>query len=94
MFDGRPEARNLVGIYGAVTGESVEDVLARFAGQGFGAFKPALADALVALLSPIRADSRSFAGTRRSSIEFSPTVPHARANSARRCSPKQKPRWG
>jgi len=55
MFDGRPEARNLVGIYGAVTGESVEDVLARFAGQGFGAFKPALADALVALLSPIRA---------------------------------------
>ena len=55
MFDGRPEARNLVGIYGAVTGESVEDVLAKFAGQGFGAFKPALADALVALLSPIRA---------------------------------------
>jgi tryptophanyl-tRNA synthetase len=55
MLDGRPEARNLVGIYGAVTGESVEDVLARFAGQGFGAFKPALADALVALLSPIRA---------------------------------------
>jgi tryptophanyl-tRNA synthetase len=53
-LDGRPEAKNLVGIYGAVTGESVEQVLARFAGQGFGAFKPALADALVALLSPIR----------------------------------------
>src|SRR3954463_13672515 len=39
---GRPEARNLVGIYAAVTDESVEEVLARFAGQGFGAFKPAL----------------------------------------------------
>jgi tryptophanyl-tRNA synthetase len=29
-------------------------VLARFAGQGFGAFKPALADALVAMLAPLR----------------------------------------
>jgi len=53
-LDGRPEARNLVGIYGAVTGETVEQVLARFAGQGFGAFKPALADALVDLLRPLR----------------------------------------
>ena len=53
-LDGRPEAKNLVGIYAAVTGESVERVLARFAGQGFGAFKPALADALLAVLAPIR----------------------------------------
>jgi tryptophanyl-tRNA synthetase len=51
----RPEARNLVGIYAAVTGESVDQVLARFAGQGFGAFKPALADAVVTLIAPIRA---------------------------------------
>ena len=53
-LDGRAEAKNLVGIYAAVTGETVEQVLQRFAGQGFGAFKPALADALVALLSPLR----------------------------------------
>src|SRR5438874_14340 len=53
-LEGRPEAKNLVGIFAAVTGESVEQVLARFAGQGFGAFKPALADALVALIAPIR----------------------------------------
>jgi len=51
---GRPEAQNLVGIYAEVTGESVDQVLARFAGQGFGAFKPALADALVSLIAPIR----------------------------------------
>jgi tryptophanyl-tRNA synthetase len=50
----RAEARNLVGIMAAATGETVEAVLARFAGQGFGAFKPALADALIALLSPLR----------------------------------------
>ncbi len=53
-LEGRPEAKNLVGIYSAVTGETVEQVLQRFAGQGFGSFKPALADALIALLSPLR----------------------------------------
>jgi tryptophanyl-tRNA synthetase len=53
-LDGRPEAKNLVGVYAEVTGESVEQVLGRFAGQGFGAFKPALADALIARLSPLR----------------------------------------
>jgi tryptophanyl-tRNA synthetase len=51
---GRPEASNLVGIYGAITGEKVDDVLAKFAGQGFGAFKPSLADVVVALIAPIR----------------------------------------
>ena len=55
---GRPEVENLVGIYGAVTGETPAEVLARFAGKGFGVFKPALADALVARLSPITADMR------------------------------------
>ncbi len=54
-LEGRPEARNLVGIYAAVTGESVDQVLQRFAGQGFGIFKPALADVLIALLAPLRA---------------------------------------
>ena len=53
-LEGRPEAQNLVGIHAAVTGESVDEVLARFAGQGFGSFKPALADALVTLIAPIR----------------------------------------
>jgi tryptophanyl-tRNA synthetase len=54
-LEARPEAKNLVGIYAEITGQSVEQVLERFAGQGFGAFKPALADALVALLAPLRA---------------------------------------
>ena len=54
LLDGRAEAKNLVGIYAAISGETVEQVLGRFAGQGFGAFKPALAEALVALLEPLR----------------------------------------
>ena len=54
QLDARPEAKNLVGIYAAVTGGTVESVLAQFAGQGFGSFKLALADALVALIAPLR----------------------------------------
>jgi tryptophanyl-tRNA synthetase len=60
LLDGRPEAKNLVGIYAAVTGESVEQVLERFAGQGFGAFKPALAEVLIGLLAPLRGRLEEF----------------------------------
>ena len=61
----RPEARNLVGILAALSNEGEAAICARFAGQGFGAFKPALTDALVAMLSPLRArlvELRSDAG--------------------------------
>ena len=49
----RPEARNLVGIYAALTGASPAQVLAEHGGKGFGAFKPPLADLLVSVLAPI-----------------------------------------
>jgi tryptophanyl-tRNA synthetase len=54
LLEQRPEAKNLVGIMGAMTDETPEMVLQRFSGQGFGAFKPALADAAIALLAPLR----------------------------------------
>ena len=49
----RPEARNLVGIYAALSDQTPEQVLAEFAGQGFGAFKPKLADLAVSVMGPI-----------------------------------------
>ncbi len=49
----RPEARNLVNIFAALSDEAPDTVLARFEGQGFGAFKPALADLAVSVLAPI-----------------------------------------
>ncbi|MBK5945201.1 tryptophan--tRNA ligase [Rhodobacter veldkampii DSM 11550] len=52
----RPEARNLVNIYAALSGKMPEAVLAEFAGQGFGLFKPVLADIAVATLAPISAE--------------------------------------
>jgi len=51
---GRPEAVNLVGIYATLAETTLDAVCAQFAGQGFGAFKPALADLLVDRLGPIR----------------------------------------
>ena len=50
----RPEARNLVTIYAALADLSPADVLVQYGGQGFGQFKPALADLAVAKLGPIR----------------------------------------
>ena len=53
LLDGRPEARNLVSIYAALSDETPAAVLARYGGQGFGSFKPALAELVVETLRPI-----------------------------------------
>ena len=52
----RPEARNLVGIYAALAGTSVDAVLADWGGKGFGTFKPALAEVAIAALAPLNAE--------------------------------------
>ncbi|NVE95797.1 tryptophan--tRNA ligase [Altererythrobacter lutimaris] len=52
-LEDRAEALNLVSIYAAISGESVDQVLSQYGGQGFGAFKPALGELLVESLDPI-----------------------------------------
>ena len=52
-LEGRPEAANLVGIFAGLSGRSQEDVLSEFGGQGFGVFKPALAEFAVSQIAPI-----------------------------------------
>ena len=54
MAEGRPEARNLVGIMAALEDRSIDSVLGQYGGSQFGPFKTALADLLVATLGPIR----------------------------------------
>ena len=49
----RPEAKNLVNIYAALSGMTPEAVVVEFAGAQFGTFKPKLAELAVAKLSPI-----------------------------------------
>jgi tryptophanyl-tRNA synthetase len=50
----RPEAKNLVTIFAALAERAPQSVVEQFAGQGFGAFKPALADLAVSVLGPVR----------------------------------------
>lgn len=56
----RPEARNLVGVYAALSGESVDQVLASWGGRMFGDFKPALADLAVEMVAPIAGRMRDY----------------------------------
>jgi tryptophanyl-tRNA synthetase len=50
----RPEAKNLVTIFAALSDRDPQSVVTEFAGQGFGAFKPALADLAISVLGPVR----------------------------------------
>ena len=52
-LEDRPEARNLVNIYAALSEQSIDDVLKDVGGQQFGTFKPQLAELAVSKLSPI-----------------------------------------
>ncbi|MCP4922447.1 MAG: tryptophan--tRNA ligase [bacterium] len=52
-LENRPEAKNLVSLYAALTDTTEQKVCTDFAGQSFSALKPTLADALVEILVPI-----------------------------------------
>jgi tryptophanyl-tRNA synthetase len=50
----KPGVTNLLSIMSACTGRSVAALEAEFAGKGYGDFKKAVADAVVAMLDPVR----------------------------------------
>jgi tryptophanyl-tRNA synthetase len=52
--ENKPGITNLMRIYVALTGSSLEEIEARYAGAGYGAFKRDLADVVVDALAPIR----------------------------------------
>ncbi|WP_417279976.1 tryptophan--tRNA ligase [Celeribacter sp.] len=54
----RPEARNLVNIYAGLANMTGEAVLAEYGGQGWGKFKPALAELAVEHLAPISTEMK------------------------------------
>lgn len=53
----KPGVSNLMSIYSAVTGESFEEIEREFEGQGYGVFKPAVGDAVIETLRPIREEA-------------------------------------
>lgn len=52
--EGRYGMNNLISMYGAVTGKTQEQIEAEFEGKGYGDFKKAIAEAVVAELEPIQ----------------------------------------
>lgn len=52
--DKKPGVSNLLGIYSAITGDSIKDLEQRFSGKGYGDLKSELAEVVVSALSPIR----------------------------------------
>lgn len=52
--DDQPGLKNLINIYSALTERSVEEIVAMYAGKGYGAFKGEMAEAVVESLRPIR----------------------------------------
>jgi tryptophanyl-tRNA synthetase len=52
--EAKPGVSNLIEIYGVVTGKKLAEVEAEFTGQQYGAFKTAVAEAVVEFLRPVQ----------------------------------------
>ena len=50
----KPGVSNLIGIYSVLTEKTTQQVEEEFAGKGYGAFKPAVAETIVETLKPIQ----------------------------------------
>jgi len=89
--DDKPALTNLLTIFSAVDGSDVTAIESRFAGSGYGAFKTALAEALIERLAPVRnryadliadpAETRRLlsAGAARAAEVAGPTMDEVRA---------------
>ena len=54
---GKPGVSNLMNIYSTVTGKSFEEIEKEFEGKGYGVFKPAVGEAVIETLRPIREEA-------------------------------------
>ncbi len=55
--ENKPGVSNLMTIYAACTGKSYDEIESEFAGKGYGVFKPAVGEAVVEMLRPIREEA-------------------------------------
>ena len=53
----KPGVSNLIQIYAAATGKTFDEIEAEFDGQGYGKLKPAVGEAVVEILRPIREET-------------------------------------
>ena len=55
--ENKPGVANLMSIYSSVTGKSFDEIEREFEGKGYGAFKPAVGDAVIEALRPAREEA-------------------------------------
>ncbi len=55
--ENKPGVSNLMNIYSSVTGKSFDEIEREFEGQGYGVFKPAVGEAVIETLRPIREEA-------------------------------------
>ena len=55
--DEKPGVANLMNIYAAVTGKTFDEIEKEFDGKGYGVFKPAVGEAVIETLRPIREEA-------------------------------------
>ncbi len=60
----KPGVSNLLAIYSAATGKTIDEAEAAFEGAGYGIFKPAVGEAVIELLRPIREEAARLLGDR------------------------------
>jgi tryptophanyl-tRNA synthetase len=56
----KPAVANLLSIYSALSGDSIDALVARYAGKGYGAFKTDLAEVVVNALAPLQSKINSY----------------------------------
>ena len=62
--EGKEGVNNLMRIYAAATGKTLDEITAEFDGRGYGDFKAAVGEAVVALLAPIREKTKEYLADR------------------------------
>ena len=55
--ENKPGVANLMNIYASVTGKTYDEIEKEFEGQGYGVFKPAVGEAVIETLRPIREET-------------------------------------
>jgi tryptophanyl-tRNA synthetase len=65
----KPALTNLLDIYAALSGESVQDTEARYEGRGYAEFKTDLAEIVVEALAPIQARIRELEADKSYTLE-------------------------
>ena len=53
----KPGISNLMQIYSVATGKSFDEIEKEFEGQGYGVFKPAVGDAVIEMMRPVREEA-------------------------------------